>query len=198
MLRLAQRGDRLRIAILMVAGTAIATAVRGSAGAAEPRDLLDSVTQILGETGAQGGLIVHLGCGDGQLTVALRIGDRHLVHGLDTDAAAVATVRRNIRSCGRYGPVSADTFDGRRLPYIDNSVNLLPADDLGDVSLDEVMRVLAPGGVAVVGGKKRVKSKPANTDEWTHYLHDASGNPVTHDEVVGPPRRLQWSDRPGP
>lgn len=58
------------------------------------------------------------------------------------------------------------------------------------------MRVLAPGGVAVVGGKKRVKSKPANTDEWTHYLHDASGNPVAHDEVVGPPRRLQWSDRP--
>ena len=36
MLRLAQRGDRLRIAILMVADTAIATAVGGSAACGRP------------------------------------------------------------------------------------------------------------------------------------------------------------------
>ena len=36
-----------------------------------------------------GGLIVHLGCGDGRLTAALGAGRGCLVHGLDTDAAIV-------------------------------------------------------------------------------------------------------------
>ena len=33
-------------------------------------------------TGVQGGLVVHLGCGDGKLTAALRADDRYRVHGL--------------------------------------------------------------------------------------------------------------------
>ena len=35
----------------------------------------------------RGGLVVHLGCGDGKLTAALRTGDAYLVHGLDVDPA---------------------------------------------------------------------------------------------------------------
>ena len=77
----------------------------------------------------------------------------YVVHGLDTDAEQVADSREFIRSKGLYGPVSVDTFDGRRLPYVDNLVNLLVADELADVPMDEVMRVLAPLGVAFVGGE---------------------------------------------
>ena len=44
--------------------------------------------RILEQAGVQGGLIVHLGCGDGRLTVALRAGDGFLVHGLDCDPEA--------------------------------------------------------------------------------------------------------------
>ena len=36
------------------------------------------------------------------------------------------------------------------------------------------------------------KPRPKNTDEWTHFLHDAGGNAVARDEVVGPPRSVQW------
>ncbi|UCF14414.1 MAG: hypothetical protein JSW59_13455, partial [Phycisphaerales bacterium] len=39
--------------------------------------------QILDATGIRGGLIVHVGCGDGELTAALRAGDSYLVDGLD-------------------------------------------------------------------------------------------------------------------
>jgi len=38
--------------------------------------------EILNTTGLKGGLIVHLGCGKGELTAALHINDRYLVHGL--------------------------------------------------------------------------------------------------------------------
>jgi outer membrane protein assembly factor BamB len=101
---------------------------------------------------------------------------------------------------GIYGPVSVDVFDGKRLPYVDNLVNLVVAEDAGDVPEAELMRVLAPGGTLYANKDGRwsrtIKPRPENIDEWTHYLHDASGNPVAHDEVVGPPRHVQWVARP--
>ncbi|HUU91184.1 MAG TPA: PQQ-binding-like beta-propeller repeat protein, partial [Phycisphaerae bacterium] len=160
----------------------------------------EDARQILDAAGVKGGLVVHLGCGDGSLTAALRAGDAYLVHGLDTDAANVAKARTHIRSLDLDGAVSVATFDGARLPYIENIVNLVVAEDPGNVPTAEVMRVLAPGGVAYVkegGGWKRVvKPRPRTIDEWTHYLHDPGNNAVAHDTQVGPPRHLQWQSGP--
>ena len=64
---------------------------------------------VVESSGIQGGLIVHLGCGDGKETAALRLNDRFLVHGLDTDPRRVAKARAHIRSAELTGPVSADT-----------------------------------------------------------------------------------------
>lgn len=148
------------------------------------------------EIAARGGVIVHLGCGDGRLTAALRQSDSRCVHGLDTDPENVRKARDYLISQGLYGDISIDTFDGRNLPYVDNMVNLLLTDQLGAVSQAEMMRVLTPGGFALIGGKKHVKPRPANIDEWTHHLHGADNNAVAKDTVVGPPRRLQWQAGP--
>ncbi len=155
-----------------------------------------SAQTILDESGIRGGLVVHVGCGDGKLTAALHANDSYLVHGLDTDPEQVAAAREHVRSLGLYGPVSADTFDGRHLPYVDNLVNLIVADELGGVTMEEVMRVLAPLGVAWVGGEKIVKPWPKEIDEWTHFLHGADNNAVAKDTVVGPPKRYQWISGP--
>ena len=167
-----------------------AVTVCATASAAQPAD------DVLKTSGLQGGLIVHLGCGDGKRTAALRAGDAFVVHGLDTDPTAVARARQHIQSLGLSGTVSADVFDGRHLPYVDNLVNLLVADDLGNVTQTEVMRVLRPGGVAMVGGKKTVKSWPEEIDEWTHYLYDAKGTGVSNDRLAGHPRGLRWTGGP--
>ncbi|NQT85974.1 methyltransferase domain-containing protein, partial [bacterium] len=152
--------------------------------------------QILDAAGVRGGLILHVGSGDGALTASLRANEHTLVLGLDADAAKVAQARERIQKLGIYGPVSVAQFDGTRLPLADNLANLVVAEALGGVTLSEAMRVLAPGGILTVrqGGRwtKSVKPRPANVDEWTHYLHDASGNAVAHDQVVGPPRSVQW------
>ena len=55
-----------------------------SASAATPGE------EILDLAGVRGGLVVHVGCGDGTLTAQLHSGDRYLVHGLDASPAHVA------------------------------------------------------------------------------------------------------------
>ena len=165
---------------------------------ASPAD--DAAAQIHEATGVSGGLLVHLGCGDGRLTAALRAGDGYLVHGLDSDAANVARARRHIQSLGSYGPVSVDRFDGTRLPYIDNVVNALVVDQAASVSIEEITRVLAPEGVALIReeGKRRtiVKPRPDELDAWPHFLHAADGNAVADDTVVDVPYHLQWTGGP--
>ncbi|NQV34095.1 MAG: PQQ-binding-like beta-propeller repeat protein, partial [Phycisphaeraceae bacterium] len=141
-----------------------------------------------------------LGCGDGTLTGQLRVGDQYFVHGLDTSDEKVAAARAHIMERDMYGPVSVDTWDGRSLPYADNLVNLVVAETRENLSDAELLRVLAPGGVALVrrqGQWERIsKGRPEAMDEWTHYLHGADGNPVADDSIVAPPERLQWIGSP--
>ncbi len=156
----------------------------------------DLARRILEATGVKGGLVVHLGCGDGKLTAALRASDRYTVHGLEADPAKVAEARSHLHSLGIYGPVSVERHAGSVLPYTDNLINLVVVQDAGKVPMEEVMRVLVPEGVACVrrDGKweKTVKARPDDIDDWSHFLHDASNNAVANDSVVGPPRALQW------
>ncbi|MBM4039189.1 MAG: methyltransferase domain-containing protein, partial [Planctomycetes bacterium] len=152
--------------------------------------------EILAAAGVKGGLAVHLGCGDGALTAALHANERYLVHGLDTDPAAVGKARAHIRSLGLYGKVSVATFDGKRLPYVNDLVNLVVASGECQVPNEEILRVLAPNGVALVGGKRTVKPWPKEIDEWTHFLHGPDNNAVARDTRVGIPRSIQWVAEP--
>ncbi len=156
--------------------------------------------EILDASGVAGGLIVHLGCSDGKLTAALRAAESFQVLGLDRDSAKVAQAREFIKSRGMYGNVAVDQLAGSKLPYVDNLINLVVAEDLNGIPLDEVLRVLVPNGVAYVrqgnAWQKTIKPRPKNIDEWTHYLHGSDGNAVAHDDVVGPPKHLQWLGSP--
>ncbi len=168
---------------------------------------VEQAQQILDASGVKGGLIVHVNCGDGKLTAALRANDSYLVHGLDADAKNIEQARKHIQSLKLYGKVSVEHFTkpdvvgrGNRLPYTDNLVNLVVSEQQMDVPMDEILRVLVPNGTAYIKKgdiwTKTVKPRPKEMDEWTHYMHDASGNAVAHDTVVGPPRHLQWVGSP--
>ncbi len=174
--------------------TLFALSAAASLGAEQP------AAEIGAAAGVEGGLVVHLHCGDGRLTAALRTGDEWVVQGLDTDPGNVARARAHIRSLGLGGGVSAARFDGRTLPYVDNLVNLVVAEDLGTVDPAEVMRVLCPGGVLCVrqgdAWTATVKPWPEDIGQWTHYLHGPDNNAVTDDRVVGPPRHIQWIGEP--
>ena len=167
-----------------------------SVAGAQPTDHRRQARRILDSTDLKGGLVVHLGCGDGKLTAALRAGDSYVVHGLDSDPANVAAAREHIQSLGQYGSVFVELWSGEKLPYIDNSVNIIVSENVGGVSNLELMRVLVPNGLAYIRSGRQwtrtIKPRPKEIDEWTHYLHDPSNNAVAHDSVIEPPSRYQW------
>ncbi|MCB1274947.1 PQQ-binding-like beta-propeller repeat protein [Prosthecobacter sp.] len=163
--------------------------------------LADDAADLISQSGVKGGIVVHVGCGDGKLTQALRANERYQVQGLTKDAAAVPGIRESIHEAGKYGPVAVESWDGKHLPYIENYVNLLVIEDASAVAKEEIDRVLTPLGVAMVkkvggGWDKITKPWPKGMDEWTHYAYDSEGNPTSKDLLVGPPSRMQWVGNP--
>ncbi len=181
----------MRRCVALLLGAAIACSVRaGPAG------------KILEDSGVKGGIVVAVGQCDAAFLTEFGANGACVVQGLDTDAAMVATVRQQILAKGLHGRVSVNTFDGRRLPYAENLVNLVVAGVGCQVSREELTRVLVPGGTAVFLNGGQVprgtvrKPWPSELDEWTHFLHSASGNPVSEDAETGPPGGLRWHAGP--
>ena len=154
------------------------------AGSARRRETIPTPWPRTSSTAAasRAGSSSHLGCGNGKLTAALRVGDQYAVQGLEADPAKVAQAGDHVKSKGLYGPVSVEQFSGTTLPYTDNLINLVVVQNPGRVPMEEVMRVLAPGGAACVqeDGEWTVTRKawPDNIDQWGHFLHDAGNNAV--------------------
>ncbi len=167
--------------------------------------------ELLTQSGVKGGLVVHLGCGDGQDTLKLRVGPQYVVHGLDV--GDVSQARQHIMSKGHYGPVSIARLESPALPYVDNLVNLIiVSGEKCPVPDRELIRVLVPGGKVIFHGPrhpleggnpfmrgKRVtlsKPWPKSLDEWTHYLRGPDNNAVSLDPSIAAPRSLRWSVPP--
>lgn len=184
-------GTSLRIGIV----TCVLGAATGAMGGPE-----DEAKEIAAMAGFCGGLAIHVGCGDGRLTAALRVADNCVVQGLDGDAKGVEAARAGIRARGLYGPVSVVRWEGRALPYVDNLATLVVCGDAGAVAEEEILRVLRPHGAAVIKREGKwavaIKPRPEGTDEWEQHFRGADNNAVARDMVVGPPRRYQWIGEP--
>ena len=124
---------------------------------------------ILQQTGVQGGLVVHMDCGNGDLTAALRADEKYLVHGLTQQRPELIAARKALLAAGVYGKVSLDMYDGETLPYADNLVNLIVCEGATSVPKEEILRVLAPLGVVWIDGRKIQKPWPDDIDEWNHF-----------------------------
>ena len=161
--------------------------------------------QILEASGVQGGLVVVIGCDSPALLAELRASDSYLVHGLNREPERVAAARSYLHEKGLSGSVTVAQWDSSQLPFVDSVVNLVMISGECQVASDEIARVLAPNGVAVWLDPETRNLKPetffrkpwpADIDEWSHFLHDASNNAVSRDTLVGPSRGLRWTCGP--
>lgn len=159
------------------------------------------------------GLIVCIG--EQALPLAAADGDQpgRTFHCLTTSDSDVDAMRKRLAAAGRHGKVSIAKFDGVRLPYIDNLVTrIVIAESDCSVPSEEIRRVLSPYGSAIaprsspclprptkdIGGGLEAFTKPypEQMDQWPQRLHGADNNCVAKDDVVGPPRHVQWSSGP--
>ena len=164
---------------------------------------------ILKQSGVKGGLVVHAGCGDATLTVALGNDPQYVVQGLERDPRKVSQARNTIRAKRHYGRISVKMWSGGHLPYADNLVNLLVVENEDcHIPPEEIARVLAPRGVAFVPKgleiraldaqffsaelTKYSKPVPDEIDDWPHYLYGPDNNAVSQDTRVGPAQQMQW------
>ena len=176
----------------IVAALALLAAVAFAVHGAEPTD----AAGILQQTGVRGGLAVVVGCDNPDLAAGLIKGTVFTVVALDPDPAKVAAAREALRAKGLHGPASVMRWDGERLPFAANLVNLIVLAGEREVERAEIERVLVPGGAVFnpsdPGDRTWRKPRPADLDDWSHYLYDASNNAVSKDKAVGSPKGLQW------
>ena len=175
----------------------------------------DSPRDIAAASQVKGGLVVHVGPGIGAVSTGFRVGPSCVIHAIDSDPRNVARAREEIQSMKLSGQVAVGECDGTTLPYVDGLVNLLIVPHDADVNDDEIARVLAPRGVAMVGAnrftsspsliplstdlthfKRLVKVVPSEIDDWTHYLHGPDGHAMSNDTAVAQPWHIQWIGSP--
>ncbi len=158
-------------------------------------------------SGVSGGLVVELGMPDVAFSALLGSRERVTQQTLVTYPALVSQAREYMQQEGLCGKIVVEQFDGRTLPYADNLVNLIvqhpKSAGSGEIAEEELLRVLAPGGVlyqlpGVSGESVQMVRKPwpDEIDQWTHFLHSASGNAVARDRRVAPVTSLQWISDP--
>lgn len=162
-----------------------------------------SVAELLEKCEVAGGVVVHVGCGEGEETadLASKAGESFLVQGLDTARQNVENARRETVSRDLGGRLTFKQWTEGRLPYADNIVNVLFWDNAEkDPDMGELKRVLVPHGKVFVHkeGKWRKgrKSWPADMDDWSHYRYDAGNTGGSNDKRVGPPDSIQWEAGP--
>ena len=154
-------------------------------------------SEVLSVAQVPGGLAVVLGCGNGALARQIATADpRFIVHGLDADATAIAAARTQLLADRLYGQVTVECWNSDTLPYADQTVNLLVVEKPTDVAPAELMRVLSPKGVLCQREGDvwvtTIKPRPSGMDDWPQWRHGPDRNPVSNDQLVDVPRRIQW------
>ncbi len=162
--------------------------------------------QVLDLAGVKQGLCIHLGAGQessAALTAELAEGSEMLVHGLAVDSAAVDRAMKAIASKNLLGRASVERLALDPLPYQVDTANVIVIEDADALTakglkMEEVQRVLAPGGALCVrkDGKwtKTGKARPKDTDDWTHPTHGPDGNLVSRDRLLHFPVGVRWLD----
>mgnify|MGYP002629777548 FL=1 len=137
----------------------------------------------------QKGIVAVLGFSeaDAQDVVKLASSDGPRVYFQSADASAVNAVRvaaekarsLTIRISADAGPLSSIHLSANLADGV--VVAEAAADQVSDA---EVLRVLRPLGIAVIGIRKLVKPVPKGIDDWSHPYHGPDNNPQSDDQLV--------------
>ena len=122
-----------------------------------------------------------------------------LVYFQSPDPAEVAAVRRAAEAAGLLGGrVFVDRGDWRSVHLADNLAGAVRvgAAAQGKMARQELLRVLHPGGKAILGEEEIIKPFPKGIDGWSHPYHGPDNNPQSNDQVARAPYLTQFLAEP--
>lgn len=114
--------------------------------------------QVVDEYKLTTGTALDIGCGPGQMTLELTKASNMKVIGLDIEPEAIELARAKVHAVDLDGRVQFVCADAHSLPIADNSIDFilsrgtLPFLRNQVAVIQEMFRVLKPGGVAFIGG----------------------------------------------
>ena len=139
-----------------------------------------------------GQVVADFGCGPGKVALALadRVGPEGHVYALDINAEFLDMVAAGAREAGLSDRVTTHASDGAALPLADASLdrvtarNTLMYVDDAVATLNEVRRVLRPGGLAhaIDGDWHMMVAEPVDRVEWRAFV-DAAAHACRHADM---------------
>jgi len=159
--------------VLSLAGAAVGVDKEPST-APERLDARDLARHLIAKAGTSHGLCSLLGCRDGTLALEIVRGSQFFLHVQDPRQTMVAGAAKALDTDGLYGTrVLVERRPLNSLLFADNTVDLVLAlldkeateqgtdvsGDLASLSIQEIVRVLRPGGRAIVGTVKDAKQQ---------------------------------------
>jgi outer membrane protein assembly factor BamB len=188
------KGDAMHKQVLISAVAVVAALVASSpAPAAEG----DQAVGVLNRMGVTRGICVLLG--DKQCRLAAQLA-RSSELTLCVQLSSLEEVDRAAQAADAAG------FYGTRIYVQEGTPDRIGlADDVADVVVglpgatsppkSEVLRVLRPGGKAILG-QEMVKPFPEATDDWSHHYHGPDNNPQSLDRLARAPYLTQFIAEP--
>ena len=157
-------------------------------------DASEAVESLLDRLESDRGICVILGDPTCDQALHLAKQTEMLVYVQMADRNQVDAARRKAGAAG-VGPnqLQIDNGDLAHLHLADNLADaVLVVGQPKAVPEKEVLRVLRPGGFALIGDRELVKPIPAGLDDWSHPYHGPDNNPLSQDETILAPYLTQF------
>jgi len=155
----------------------------------------DDVRDTLRRLGTRKGICVVAGAAGETLPLELARASDLLVYVQLEDGAKVDALRRAAEAAGLLGTrVYVEKGSLKRLQLANDLADAVLAGP--GASRAEVLRVLRPGGKAILGGETVTKAVPEGADEWTHPYHGPDNNPQSKDTLARGPYLTQFMSEP--
>lgn len=162
--------------------------------------------EILAKAGIDEGYCIDLGCGEGELALALARQSKLTIYAVDPDRAKVEKARGKLSSAGLYGrrvTVHHAKLDDIHYPkYFANLiVSGRSATEESDETLktvsEEMSRLQRPYGGALCVGKPgsmriRVRGELTGAGSWTHQYANAANTICSDDRLIKGPLAMLW------
>jgi len=179
---------------LVAAGLAVLVGTSG----VRPVCAAEGVRDVLDRVGVTRGICVMLGDPTGELAIELARTSERIVYVQLPQAEQVAHTRRAADAAGFHGTrIFVAKGPPSRLHLADNLADVLIA--LGAAAKmpeAEVLRVLCPGGRALLGARELTKGLLEGTDDWSHPYHGPDNNPQSKDRIARAPYLTQFLAEP--